>query len=223
MTFLDEKLNSQSRKNRLNETISNDVHIRFNFSLSESFRLDDANKLLFLRQSVFLQSKSLKNLTIATLRILVSNFYFVLDNVSCYSNDIHHCQRSVRCRLSFQLVIKTLAKRETLSIEYVTFFNVLSFSQDICSICHRYRAKIHFDVCQKFDMITVSLRMLNDMSFKLSEFSQIIEEFIDAQELNFSFNTINHDNQNILFCDKCLISKRKALLSALIQRKKCRL
>jgi hypothetical protein len=192
--------------------------LRLNPRLPQSIRLDDAEGIPAQKQLVHLYSPGHQGITQAATALLVSCFYFKLARPAKYHSGVYYCEGSIHCRADYYQVADALTKLYSSRIEFITKTEVLArceLGQDICKICHRYRKDVSFTVRHPTDQITISIRIADGPTHKISGFPQALSWFEKQQGLHNHFGTPNHDSPGEICCLGCTghrdveIKKRK--------------
>ncbi|GBF63944.1 calcium-independent phospholipase [Trichophyton mentagrophytes] len=205
MSFLDGESSWVRFKNELKDDLKDD-YLRFNPTIPSSFKLDTTNGIPLIRQNIHKQIDH-EDLLVTAYRLLVSNFYFVLDDLWRYSNGNYQCTGKIRCRADIYNTVEALSRLGASNLEFVTDTIVLGGYQpnyDICQCCQRYAKGIQFSVRHPSDRIELSLRSQRGTR-KLSGFPQTISWFADIQGLSSPFGTPDHDDLVRHRCASCEI------------------
>ncbi|GFF57578.1 FabD/lysophospholipase-like protein [Aspergillus udagawae] len=180
--------------------------LRLNSRLSQPIRLDDAESIEVQKHFVRINPSAPQDIVDAATALLLSNFYFILDRPIRYDLGVYYCEGSIRCRGDSYQVADTLTELYGSQIEFVMEAEVLSrceLGQDICSVCHRYRKNVSFTVRHPSDPITVSIRLADRVTRKISGFPRSLSWFQQQQGFNTHFGTSSHDTPGQIRCLGC--------------------
>lgn len=216
MGFLDGKIQFKDSGNLKNFFVINPI-------MSSLPKLDDITGLASLKHTIRLQFQ--KELAHIARCLLISNFYFVLDQPPQYEAGFYRCRGSIRCRTNCRAVTKALANLNISQLQYITSTGVQIASKmegDICSSCHRYRSEIGFNVRHLNEMITLSVRTESGQNYTMNEFPQTMKWFVQQQELNTPFGTSDHGTPGRLacHCESGVLHRKRRLNSPVSSSKK---
>ena len=191
--------------NRLDESTRAD-YIRFNIPLvgGQDVRLDDVSMIDTLRGTVQSQANGLKDLRLTASILLVSTFYFELDELPVFDAGTYRCRGSLRCRYDAKKVFESLYSLHSLmevSSDVVAFGKLTE--DDICSHCHRYCYKLNFEVRRLSDPISIYIKMDSSVRRFVSGCPQPVQWFIGQQRLNAVFGDPDHGACRMQTCSNC--------------------
>lgn len=196
---------SRALTNRL-DAQEREKYIRFNVALNGPYPLDDTIHMDELRENVHNNEQMPQDRRKALLMLLASSFFFELSEVPQFEGGFYRCEGSIRCRGDASEVVRCLRKLVSVPIDfmvdsgYISHFNGLD---DICGWCHRYSKSIAFYVRHPSDIITLSMRMEEDTSMKLSGFPRSMESLVASQMLDSDFGNPQHGCPGLLRCSNC--------------------
>ncbi|KAI9043620.1 uncharacterized protein KD926_003390 [Aspergillus affinis] len=175
-------------------------------SLARPIRLDNADSIEEQKHYVQCNPQICQDLVGAATALLTSSFYFQLDRPVLYNLGVYYCQGSIHCRGDYRRVADALTELNSSQIEFLTQTEVLTkceLGQDICSVCHRYRKHVSFSVRHPTDLITISIRIGNKVTRKISGFPQSISWFQQQQGFDDHFGSSCHDIPGEIRCMSC--------------------
>ncbi|KKZ60143.1 hypothetical protein EMCG_05065 [[Emmonsia] crescens] len=137
--------------------------------------------------------------------MLLSSFFFFLEDVLEFQSGLFHCVGSIWCCASARSVLRMLSSLHPTRIDiFKNDINLgLQLSEDdICNRCGRYCRSVRFFVRHLDDKVALSLRF-DGASELLSQFPQSMQWFIDRQGLDCSFGLANHGIPLRVQCETC--------------------
>jgi hypothetical protein len=190
MDFLDGHTRSRDMTNCLSEQHRKD-YFRLDTQLSSPIRLDDVENLQSQKERIHLNP--LCQLTEVATALLVSNFFFTLDQPSCYQGGFYYCQGSIRCRINPKDVFNALGELHASTLQFVIESEVIGDCSiaNICAACCRYRKQVSFFVRQPKDIVSISLQGKQSFQRKISGFPNSIQWFEVQQGFHSPFGKQN--------------------------------
>ena len=199
-------LDGQHQFLNIKRTTSDQDTLRLNSQLARPIRLDNADSIEEQKHYVQCDPQICQDLVGAATALLTSSFYFQLDRPVFYNLGIYYCQGSIHCRGDYRRVADALTELYSSQIEFLTQTEVLTkceLGQDICSVCHRYQKHVSFSVRHPSDLITISIRIGNKVTRKISGFPQNISWFQQQQGFDDHFGSSSHDIPGEIRCISC--------------------
>jgi hypothetical protein len=186
---------------------SRSSYYRLNVPLTGAALLDDASIIGELRERVrSLPAGGITRLQVAR-ALLISCFYFQLENLPRWTKHGYHVHGSIRCRSNSWGVVNGLSRVGIDDVEFTTEVEVLrnlsAVRDDICGKCSRYRKDVHFFVRHPLDMISIYVKSGSLSRCRLGGFPQSIDWFINQQGLRGAFGSSNHNIPGQLTCPMC--------------------
>lgn len=120
-------------KNGLKDDLKDD-YLRFNLTIPLLFKLDITKGIPLIRQNIYKQI-DYEDLLVTVYRLLISNFYFVLDDLSQYRNSNYQYKGKIRYRTNINNTIEALSRLDTSNLEFVIDTIVLGSYQPNHDIC----------------------------------------------------------------------------------------
>ncbi|OJD25537.1 hypothetical protein ACJ73_03090 [Blastomyces percursus] len=191
-------------KGLLLETRAEKNYIRLNVPFPPGRRpsMDNAGAMDTLAQWVRKQSLEIEQ---ASVSLLLSSFFFVLDGKPEFQSGLFHCIGSIRCRAPARAVIRLLSSLHPTRIDFYKDDMNLGLplsEEDICESCGRYRRPAQFFVRHLKEEITLSVRY-EGIQQLLSQFPKTMQSVVDEQGLDCSFGLANHGIPFRIQCSAC--------------------
>lgn len=206
LSSLDDESIWRELMNRLNERFQED-YFRLNIFFSDQeLAIDDINCMNDLRASVHLRSRMFQDIKSIVSTLLTFTFFFELITISLFDSCMFHCQEIIQCRLQNNVIIQALAQIHSSNLSFVTDFktlDLLNFKENVCHLCHRYYKQVNFYIRHSSNFIVVYLQSDSHKRCKLDDFSQTMNWFVQQQNLDAVFETINHEVSDKLDCRVC--------------------
>ena len=202
-------LNGEGPWRELMNRLDNDqkaAFFRMNIALphGSNIRLDDAAQMTLLKDSVQNQSNLRKDQEFTVISLLSSTFYFELDGMPVFYNDLYYCSGTVRCRYDARKVFRSFRQFSS-QMDLLTDLAYLAPLQEesICDVCNIFSRPITLRVRDLSDLVPIYIQLEPDVRRHISGSPQSIGWYVKQQCLDAAFGTSNHGIPRRLNCLKC--------------------